>query len=385
MIIWLYRIICGYLNVRFYGEQRERILSLCAANGITLWNSRFSKDSIESCILVRNFKKLRKISKGRKVRLHIIEKKGLPFLIERYKKRFGIVVGALLFFLIIELMSGYIWIIDVNGNEKVKDAQILAAAKSIGIHEGIKKNSITPKVEREKLLLKLDSIAWASLNIEGSRLTINVTETKKKEESKNYSNLKASADGIIEKIEVTSGNCVVRPGDAVKKGDLLVSGIIETADSTRFVNSKGSIIAKTYQTLEFSEEYTQTVHINTGKQKKKTVLEIFGVKLPLYLGFETEPYESSKSTKAVTLFGQNLPIRIHTKKFKFYKENVIKYKYEKLCERLEKKLLKELDDKDYEILKKEFSKNGQEVVLTAQVQVIENIAYEDILLFNTGN
>ena len=45
-------------------------------------------------------------------------------------------------------------------------------------------------------------------------------------------------------MDITSGTSVVSVGQAVKKGDLLVSGIIETADVTRFVNSRGKVYAK---------------------------------------------------------------------------------------------------------------------------------------------
>lgn len=388
-MLWIYRIISGYLKVSFYGEYRERILSLCATNGITLWNSRFTGDSIESCILVRDFRHIRKIARGKGVRVHILKKRGLPFITERYKKRFGILVGAVLFFLILELMSGYIWIIDINGNQSVSDSEILAACNNIGIHVGIKKNSIYPKIEREKLLLELDKIAWASLNIEGSRLTVNVTETKQAEDgNKSYSNLKADTDGIIEKMDIVSGTSVVKVGDAVKKGDLLVSGIIETADDTRFVNSKGTVTAKTERTMILSEDYKQKISVPTGEVKTKSVLELFGFKMPLYLGVENEPYEESKKTVTAKLFGQNLPIKIYKKRFEFYSERLVTYNYDELCGRLEKCLAEEIEacnSESYKILKKEFSKNNTTVTLTAVIELKENIVYEDVLLINAGN
>ena len=387
-MLFIYRLIFGYLRVKFYGDYRERILSLCATNGINLWNTKTSGDAIISSVLLRDFRHIRHIAAGQKIRVHILKKSGLPFVTQRYKRRFGILAGAVLFFCILEFMSGYIWIIDINGNHNVKDEEILAACEKIGITEGIKKDSIYPKFEREKLLLELDDIAWASLNIEGSRLTVNVTEIREYDREKVYSNLKSTADGIIEKMDIVSGNSVVKVGDAVKKGDLLVSGIIETADSTRFVNSRGTVTARTERKIVLKEDYLQKMPVPTGEVKSKSVLDFYGFEIPLYLGRETENYEYSQKSRQLKLFGQSLPIFIHTKRFEFYKEKNVKYDYEQLCDNLTERLEEEISGIECEssrVISKEFSDDGTGVTLTAVVELEENIVFEDILLIDAGN
>lgn len=387
MIIKFYRILFGYLRVRFDGDFKERILSLCAQNGITLWTTKLKDEKIESNISVREFKRLRNIARGKGIKAHIVKKRGVPFITNRYKRRYGILTGVIAFFLIIGLMSDYIWIIDVNGNNKITDKYILSACNSIGIKNGIRKDSIYPKIEREKLMLKLDGIAWASLNIEGSRLTVNVTETKEKDkETERFSNLKASADGVIKKLDIVSGTSVVKVGQAVMKGDLLVSGIIETVDGTRFVKSKGEIIALSQNEIVLKEDYKQKPLILTGKIKTKYVLEIFGLKIPLYLGCEKGLYESSKNQMKLKIFGTTVPVSIYKKSFSFQKEQPIKYGYDKLCQRLENKLEKKLrNDEGARVIKKEFSENENGVTLKALIEREENIAVSDILLINAGN
>ncbi len=387
MIIRFYRILFGYLRVRFDGDFKERILSLCAQNGITLWATRLKDEKIESNISVREFKRLRTIARGKGIKAHIVKKRGVPFITNRYKQRYGILAGIIAFFLIIGLMSDYIWIIDVNGNNKITDKYILSACDSIGIKNGIKKDSIYPKIEREKLMLKLDGIAWASLNIEGSRLTVNVTETKEKDkETEKFSNLKANADGVIKKLDIVSGTSVVKVGQAVMKGDLLVSGIIETVDGTRFVKSKGEIIAISQNEIVLKEDYKQKPLIFTGEIKTKRVLEIFGLKIPLYLGCEKGLYESSQKLTKLKIFGTTVPVSVYKKSFSFQKEQPIKYSHDKLCQRLENKLEKKLrNDEDARVVKKEFLEDENGVTLKALIEREENIAVSDILLINAGN
>lgn len=386
MIIFLYRIVFGFLRVCIYGDFKERALTLCAQNGITLWNNRLKEGKIECNILVKDFRLLRSVLRGNGVKVHILKKRGVPFILNRYRKRSGILVGAVLFFAIIQLMSGYIWIIDVEGNSKVSTAKILSACHSVGLDIGIRKDSFYPKLKREELMLKLDGVAWSSLNVEGSRLTVNVTEIKESDKEKTYSNLKAASDGIIEKMDITSGTSVVSVGQAVKKGDLLVSGIIETTDVTRFVNSRGKVYAKTKEEIVLSENYSQKHSVPTGKTKTKTVIEAFDFKIPLYLGTEKGPFETEKSGKNLKLFSANLPIKIHTKKYTFLKEESVTYSYDELCSRLEKRLNEQMKKTENgELNTKEFIKTEKGVDLKAVIEKNQNIAIEDNLIISAGN
>ena len=238
------------------------------------------------------------------------------------------------------------------------------------------------------MLLELDKIAWCSLNVEGSRLTINVTETKEEKDKKGYSNIKAGADGIIERIDIVSGTSVVKIGDAVKKGDLLVSGIVETANDTRFTYSKGKVTAKTQREIVLKEKYVQKLKVPTGRVKNKLAVDFFGFKIPFYLGKEKERYISSVKVYNCELFDQKLPIRFYKKRFEFYKEKEIRYDFDRLCILLEKELEKEITKLNCESIridKKKFAKNKDEVTLNATVTLRENIAVEDVLLISAGN
>ena len=383
MIINIYRIIFGFLKVEFYGNLKERALTLCAQNGINLWGNKLRDGKIECFISVREFRWIKYLKRNKDFRVHIIKKYGLPFVANRYRKRIGILLGAVVCFLLLQFMSGYIWIIDVEGNKHIKEETVLAACESIGITEGIRKNSIYPKAEREKLMLKLDGVAWASINIERSKLTVNISETKQEDEKgETYSNLLASADGIIKKIDIVSGTSVVKVGQAVKKGDLLVSGIVETTDGTRFVKSKGCVLATSEREISLREEFKQRKLLFNGKVKNKRVLELYGFKIPLYLGGEKGLYKTQKSVKKVELFSCSLPIKIYKKRYEFKKEIDVSYTTEKLKEKLEKRLG---EMKDVKVVSKEFLTDGKGIELKVIVRREENIAESHKLIINAGN
>ena len=377
------------MKIEIKGDYSENALNLCAANRISLWNSHIIKNGIVTCILMKDFWKFRNIMRGSRLRVHITEKNGLPIRIYKNRKRKGILLGLIAMLIFLKIMSGFVWVIDVEGNSTTKTEDILSACREIGITEGIRSSKINPKVKREQLLLKLDTLAWAALNVEGSRLTVNVTEIKKEGNSKNLpSNLKAKTDGIIKHIDVSSGYCLVKIGDTVAMGDVLVSGVIEASDGTRFVCSLGSIIAETKRSITVERDYEYKNEYKTGEIKKRAVLEFFGIKIPLFIGNETEKYNAEINSEQMSLFGKSLPIKIYSKKYHYKREEKIVLSKERIEELLKADLeneLKALGVNDYKIVSENFSESENGVKLTALISAEESIGIEDKLLIAPKN
>lgn len=382
-MLFLYRFFSGVLLVEFFGVYPEKLLNLCAKNGINIWSARFVKQKIRCFITVKDFLKLPKILRKSGIRVHILEKKGFPFFIKKYKKRSGFFVGIVLFFTFLQVMSAHIWVIDVEGVKKVPESEILTICEDLGIKPGILKKTINAKNSAQKLLLKSGKLAWASFNIEGSCLTVNVTEiTEKAEDNSVPTNLKASADGVITHIDVTSGNCVVKVGDVVKKGDLLVSGIIENANGTRFVHSIGEIIAVTESEVVLEEKFLNKVTYPTGRIKEKSVIDFFTLKIPLYIGSESGKYTTEISAKTASLFSQRLPIKVYTKRFVFQRTETVRLSYEDAVENLEKKLKAEYKG---QVKQKEFFENDEGVILRAVIEDKTDITQSEELIVDREN
>ena len=382
------RNLSGFLRVRFSGDNPERIFNLSIKNRICLWDSKKSNDAIECSVSIGDFKRIRPIIRGSKIKMHILEKIGIRFKIYKNRRRYGVVVGLAWLLIFLKLMSGYIWVIDIEGNRKLSDSEIISVLETIGIKEGMRSSEIDSKTDRERLLLKTDKLAWASLNVEGSKLTVNVSEVKSTKPENTACNLISNADGIIKKIDVTSGNCLVKVGDTVKKGDVLVSGIKETGTKTEFIVSQGEIIADVKREISLNEERNQTVKAFTGKTKNKAVLEVFTFKIPLYLTYENEKYNSYTELKQLKLFGNNLPFKLYIKRFEFFKEEKIKYTDKQLTLKIEnclKKELKKEENEDFLITDKNINLTNDKITLTAMISNEQNIAKKQVLKINPTN
>lgn len=382
-MLFIYRWIKGYLKVRFYGDFFEKILDIAALNGITLWGLRLVKNGIEAHITVKDFKKLRSIKKRRGIKAKILLKKGLPFHIKKHRHRAGFLLGLVVFIAFIELMSGYVWVIEVEGNETVPDQTILSKCEELGIVCGIPSSYIDPKVHRQLLLMKSEELAWASFNVEGSKLTVNVSETRSADKKTGASNLKALYDGIIKGIDIKSGSCVVKAGDVVKKGDLLVSGVVEESGQTKFLNAEGKIIAETIQEITLTEAFLQKEYIASPDTERRYLLEVFALKLPLYLGSIKGEYESEYSVSELSLFGAKLPLKLHKRSFTYGQTVEIKYSEAELKERLEARFeahITEMGARNFEITNKEFTVTEEGVELRATVKAEIDICISEPIL-----
>ncbi len=379
-MLFLYRLFLGILDIEIYGIFPEKVLNLCEKNKISIWNIRFKKGKICCKINVKDFKKLPKIFKKQGVRLHIIKRLGFPFFTNKYKRRFGVFAGVLIFIILLNYLSTFVWVVKVEGNNTADDKEILSQCSEIGITEGISHKKFDFKIKAQELLLKSDKLSWASFNIEGCVLTLNVTEITEKDNTDTLAqNLVADSDGIITHIDVSVGNCVVKVGDTVNKGDVLVSGIIENEQGTKFVKSRGKIIAETIITETLTQNYKFKETVLTGKQKSKTVLEIFTFKIPLYLGSEKGKYDSEYNVKNLTLFDRPLPIKLYKKRFIFKTEQEVEITFETACERLAKEIEKNYPNAE---IQKDFYDNYTFAQLQAKIYESRDIAKSQNLIIN---
>lgn len=385
----LLRLLSGYIVVCFYGDNSEQILNICAKHSIKLWDLRFNKGKIIGNVRIKDFYLLRKIRPKKEVKIHIINRHGLIFKTNKYKKRIGFITGFIVFVLLLEFLSSFIWSIKIEGNKYIKDAELINVCSRLGIDIGTKTKNIDTLKSAQELLINHKSLAWASLNIEGSALTINISEIKNaKEETELPSNLIADFDGEIKKIDVTSGNTLVKIRDTVRKGDVLVSGIIENQNSTCFVNSRGSIEAITKREFSVKGNFIENEMILNGEIKKRCAVEIFSVKIPLYLGKEKDSYKSEYKIRKAKLFNQDLPMVVYTKTMNITHESKIILTEGELIEKLEKQLEKKIKNSGLKIINegeiiKDYGKEG--ITLTKILECSENIAVKQPILINSIN
>ena len=340
MIMWILHFFRGYIFVKFEGVYSEKILSRLAEEGIGVWKLQYKSGTIYAKMYAKDFIKLKSIKRGMKIKIGIVGKYGFPFFVRRYRHRSGLIVGAVIFFIMLKFLSGFIWIINVDGNSAVKTKEIVNSLKEAGIYETMPRANIDAKISAQELLLRRNDLAWASLNVEGCVLNVNVTEIKNtvKRDTETPANLVASCDGVVRKIDAVSGDVRVKVGDNVHKGDVLISGIIENMSSTVFVHAGGTVIAQIEKTFKSREDFMQRIKVYTGRKSSNSVLEILGLKIPLFLARKQAFADISYKSLQMKILGKRVPVRQYRACLKHYTESKLFFSEDELKTQLSKRL-----------------------------------------------
>lgn len=379
------RFLFGYITFTITGSFPERFINLISRRGISLWNIQKNSKTCTACAFYSEYKSLVYLSKKSSMEISITQKKGLPFILKKYKKRLGIPIGMACFFLIIQFLSLYMWNIDISGNESIEKDEIYSLLSELSIEPGTNKNKIDTNHLESLIINRFNNISWASANIVGSNLEIEIKEKTappKVEQDNSPCNIKAKSDGYITRMEIYSGTPEIKCGDAVTKDQLLVSGTEEVIENDSFIHAEAKIFAITTKSLTECVELTNYRDIETGKNIKRKRLNIFNLSVPLSLwSIPKGNYKRSTEIKKLDIKERSLPISIYSECWTEYKKEKFNYSKDE-AKKLATEVLnnrEKIEMSELKILKKNISENiiDNNYYLTATYTCEENIAIND--------
>ena len=212
--------IFGYVNISVEGYFIQRFINICISKNILLWNMKRKKSSfLYTNIGMKDFRKMKEIAKITKCRVKIQRKRGLPFLLNKYKKRKIFAISLAVILLLIFGTSNFVWNIEIVGNNTIETSEIMKDLNENGLKTGMIKQKINTKEVINNIRLKRNDIAWIGVNIKGTNAIVSIVEADKKPEiidENEYCNIVTRKDGIITKINVQNGTALVKEGDIVK-------------------------------------------------------------------------------------------------------------------------------------------------------------------------
>lgn len=247
----------------------------------------------------------------------IERERGIIYFISKYIRRFGIFAGILFCIAVSLFLSNIVLEIRVVGaNSEAVESSI----KEILAQEGIKAGGYIPSINfldaQTRLFEMSPDVSWASIGHSGSVVTVNISMPSNKvksEEGRIPCNIVASHDGRIVSADVLVGEFTSLIGNGVKKGDILVSGIVDNPNGSAYYrHSIAKVIAEYEETVTFDQKLYDRVETD-GETVYKKRLFFFEYEIPLP-GFK-HPSENSRISSDYTpimFFGLKLPIGIRT-------------------------------------------------------------------------
>ena len=319
-MIGIIRYLKGYVKIRVWGYSPERFMNLCTNRGIFLWGLSGDGSYYTMYMSLSDYFTIRDIVKKTKTRAAVLERHGLPFFLRDVRKRKAFLAGIALCFLFLLAMSRRSWSISLEGNQFVTDDELTLFLQEQGVEYGAAKRGLDLQGLEEALREAFPLVTWTSATLEGTKLTVRIRENElpSQEEyamdEKRYAagaDLTAAKDGVVAQILTRSGIPKVKAGDEVKKGDVLISGLIPVNNDDGTVRewdgvvADGDVVLTCLRPVSLAQPLSYQYKNYTGREKRYRFFTIGNRRYSFPLadcGFLR--YDEVTEEKRACLFGQ---------------------------------------------------------------------------------
>ncbi len=246
------------------------------------------------------------------VQVTLTEEKGWRVRLRPFRLRYGLLVGLLPAAAFLWWSNRTIRSIEIYGNQTISDTHLLRAMEELGICRGAAYSDLDLSLAEQQLRLAVSDIEWITLRHTGGRLVVELEEETKpplQYADRIPTNYVATVTAQITEMRVYNGKALVAVGDAVKAGDVLISGVVEDVRGISYLKHADGIITGIYEEdLQLYHPFVKETAV-TGEIKTSVFLECFGKRFSLSPGF-TAPQKDFIYTETATplkLFGRQLP------------------------------------------------------------------------------
>ena len=174
-----------------------------------------------------------------------------------------------IFILLLIANSAFIWKITIKGNYSYTAEQMIDYVHKKGVKEGVLKESIDTESLEKSIRKNFGDISWVCVEVKGTNLIIHIKENYITEisvkEDKPY-DLVAECDCTIVSALVRRGKLNVNPKEKVKKGQVLITGVVDVTDESDEVAAKRETLEETG--LEVADfEYICSMPVNDWRYR----------------------------------------------------------------------------------------------------------------------
>ena len=280
----------GYRRIKADMLSAADVFNVAREHGIVYKNKKSDEGSICIECSLPAARRLKKICAERGIPLISDTEHGAPHLLFKYRKRYGIFLGAILCVALVILSGRVVWDIRIDGERRLTEEQILSELDACGLHIGTPTHSLDTDVIQTRMIIYSDDVSWISINLIGTVAHVEIRESEPIPEEKippKAANLVATEDGEIVGFEEIRGDIAVKIGDFVSRGDLLVSGIRDS-ETHGFIYkvAQGRVYAKT--------KSVYSVDIPLKYQKKTYKDDVYEEKYLIFFNKEIKIYSNNR-------------------------------------------------------------------------------------------
>lgn len=275
----------GKVTIEAQSHMPERFVNLLWISGANIKN--IHKKNITTIVMdisLKDFDKIEEIARKSNTKVKIIDRKGITFFLIRIRRRFALVGGVLIFAALLSYLSGFIWKVDIKTENNLTPYEIRQQLTAFGIVPGTRKSNVNIYELQDKMIKSNEDIMYFKAQIDGSRLLVSAYEKVPPPSVISDDlpcNLAAKKDGQVIRVFTSAGTSLVKSGDMVRAGQLIVKGEQGKEGSIYTVHAKGEVYAKTYYDVSKEVPYMGVKKVRTGNKFENIYIEILGKRIYL--------------------------------------------------------------------------------------------------------
>ena len=172
---------------------------------------------------------------------------GMYWRMRRLTCHWLLILGIVGILLLTAWLPTRVLFIRVEGNGSTSTRRILEVAASCGIAFGADRGAVRSEQVKNRLLDALPELQWAGVNTTGCVAVITVRERTETdaERASAPGHLIALREGLVLEVTAHRGTAKVKPNQAVKAGEMLISGYVDCAGVILFSGAEGEVYAQT--------------------------------------------------------------------------------------------------------------------------------------------
>lgn len=386
----------GMVTLRLEGLFPERVINLCAQEGVEFWGVEWLDDHTVRLTARRfHLRRLEALAQRVDCTVERETSRGLPDFVLRFRRRYAFLIGLTVALCAVGVLSQFVLTIEVTGNQQVPTAVILSQLRQLGVRPGVYGPSIDRKQVAEETVLALDELSWMAMNLHGTRLEVSVRERIPAPERVNeegYYHVAAEAGGVILHVEAERGDAVVQEGDIVAAGETLISGMV-TLEPPQYsdlpnryyqIHARGRVWARTWRTVTAVIPVQAAVKTLEGEDCHAWSLDLMGRRVEIFgnSSISYSVYDKITTVRPLTLpGGVTLPLSLQTEQCRAWELDTVELDLTAAQTLLEEQLARRLAllvGEDGEVESVDFTSRveGGLLRVTAQAQCREEIGVE---------
>ena len=241
--------LAGALAVEIVSADLTGLLDLICRNQILLWDLNY-RDELTVVVRVNRsaWEKLKRIIQSRGDSCRIVAREGLYWNLHAFLMRPVQIIGLLFFLAAVCYVPGRVFFVRIEGNSTVSTNKILESAAQMGVRFGASRRYVRSEQVKNGLISSIGELEWAGVNTKGCTAVISVRERTLQEEKTSNTgtgDVIALLDGVVISCDVTRGTGTCIPGQAVKRGQVLISGTVDHGFTATSTVAEGEVFAAT--------------------------------------------------------------------------------------------------------------------------------------------